>query len=332
MATKWTQEELEYITDNKNKISYQEMAQEINRTADAISRKMGKLGLIENNSWCETEVEYIRNNFMTSTCRQIGKHLGKNVGSVEQQARKLGLQKQIIDLNKKNESVKLGLANRRPWSEDEKELLKSTYMETSYEEIAYTLDRSEMSVAHKINQLGLKKEHKNENWSDEELAYLKNNYATAKTADLLKVLPKRNLSAIYNKVYELGFSNTRGTKAIYDTKPELIIRDWLDKNNIKYIAQAKVLGRYFKIDFLVGKLAIEVNGDFWHCNPSIYTEPTCSIQIKNIEKDKDKYTYLELLGYKVLLLWESDIYDNFEGCTHNILSEVAVLAQTLQEN
>lgn len=60
------------------------------------------------------------------------------------------------------------------------------------------------------------------------------------------------------------------------------------------------------------KIIIEVNGDFWHCNPSIWNaeeeHPYKKIKAKEIwEKDKLRIKYLEDLGYKVYVLWERDI-------------------------
>lgn len=73
--------------------------------------------------------------------------------------------------------------------------------------------------------------------------------------------------------------------------------------------------RYF-YDFLLKEinLIIEINGDYWHANPSLYNENElihykfdniCAKDIWN--KDKKKIEYAHSLGYKTLTLWESDM-------------------------
>lgn len=62
---------------------------------------------------------------------------------------------------------------------------------------------------------------------------------------------------------------------------------------------------------------IEINGDFWHANPKIYSEsyyhPLVKKQAKDIwEKDKRKIRLAEDSGYSILVVWEKDIrYNRF---------------------
>lgn len=65
------------------------------------------------------------------------------------------------------------------------------------------------------------------------------------------------------------------------------------------------------------KVLIEVNGDFWHGNPSIY--PSLSErQLFSHEKDRVKREWAESKGFKVLSFWESDIRNRID----EVLSEV----------
>lgn len=80
--------------------------------------------------------------------------------------------------------------------------------------------------------------------------------------------------------------------------------------------------RYFKTeqitksyDFVIGKKIIEFNGDYWHCNPSIYEADyfNKSIQMKSREKwkhDSSKIKLIEAEGYHVLTIWEKDWVDS----------------------
>lgn len=52
---------------------------------------------------------------------------------------------------------------------------------------------------------------------------------------------------------------------------------------------------------------IEVNGDYWHCNPSVYKEPRDKIQVIKVERDERKTKCAIDHGYRLLVIWESDI-------------------------
>ncbi len=59
------------------------------------------------------------------------------------------------------------------------------------------------------------------------------------------------------------------------------------------------------------KHIIEINGDYWHCNPKLYKADyyNSSIGMTSYEKwkyDAERKTYLENLGYTVTVIWESD--------------------------
>ena len=71
---------------------------------------------------------------------------------------------------------------------------------------------------------------------------------------------------------------------------------------------------------------IEVNGDYWHFNPKIYhAESTQKLRDKSIlAKEKwayDKYIIDEMkyLGFKVLVVWESELKDELDKTTKKIL-------------
>lgn len=107
-----------------------------------------------------------------------------------------------------------------------------------------------------------------------------------------------------------------------DTKPELMVKNYLIENNIEYISQHPLLG-YIPDYFIPDKnLIIEVFGDFWHGNPKKYGEgktPLRDHQIKRIISDKKKLKIYENSEYNYLILWESDIYKNVDILLNNII-------------
>jgi hypothetical protein len=57
-------------------------------------------------------------------------------------------------------------------------------------------------------------------------------------------------------------------------------------------------------------ILIEIDGDFWHCNPKLYNEPICKSQEINIINDEFKNNWASDNGYKLLRFWEDDINNN----------------------
>lgn len=102
------------------------------------------------------------------------------------------------------------------------------------------------------------------------------------------------------------------------TKPEIIVEDFLLKNNIVYIPQHPMYNK-FVVDFYLPKhnIIIEVLGDYWHGNPNKYgdEESKKSLsekQIKTRNKDKIRFEYLSK-NHKIYGVWESDIYESVEN-------------------
>ncbi|MDB5285768.1 MAG: mismatch repair endonuclease [Mucilaginibacter sp.] len=115
-----------------------------------------------------------------------------------------------------------------------------------------------------------------------------------------------------------------------NTKPEIRLRKALWSAGLKgyRLNWKKIPGRP-DIVFVSKKVAIFVNGCFWHrcekCSPNF---PKTNIEFwskkfsTNIERDKNKITQLELLGWKVYTIWECDIQ-------HKLLTIVNMLASKL---
>ena len=130
---------------------------------------------------------------------------------------------------------------------------------------------------------------------------------------------------------QLNIDKVLGKNAIKYTKPSLTlphqkVLDILDSDNIKY--QIEYLIKYYKLDvFLTDyNLAIEVQGDFWHCSPLRYEDIEYQQQIHSIRRDKSKHTYTKkYYGYEILWLWERDVNKNPELCK-------SLIAQYIKSN
>lgn len=87
----------------------------------------------------------------------------------------------------------------------------------------------------------------------------------------------------------------------------------LSKAGIKHEVQVKV-GKYF-FDIKIGNILLEINGDYWHCNPQQYTA-TQIVKFPGHKKKRvidiwkrDLKKKLEAVkrGYKVIYIWENEI-------------------------
>ncbi len=114
-----------------------------------------------------------------------------------------------------------------------------------------------------------------------------------------------------------------------DSKPELLTQSILEKNNIDFIKHKtfKLSNSYHQADITIEpNKVIEVNGDYWHFNPKIYSgESLQKLRGKSILA-KEKWAYdqnlieeMEHLGYKVLVVWESELKHELDKTTKKIL-------------
>lgn len=113
-----------------------------------------------------------------------------------------------------------------------------------------------------------------------------------------------------------------------DTKPELKVREILNKLGIEYAANKRLLlgDKVLYPDLLIGdKNVIEVQGDYFHVNPEIYDYNNLTqIQIKRVKRDQERLELYKKFGFKVLYIWETDLKnpDNVEQSIKEFLKEV----------
>ena len=128
-----------------------------------------------------------------------------------------------------------------------------------------------------------------------------------------------------------GVSKVMSANKAKNTKPELIIRKALWHNNIKgyRLNWEKVPGRP-DVTFPGKKLAIFVNGCFWHRCPNCnYPLPKHNVEFwknkfdKNVTRDKVKHDNLIDLGWKVVVIWECEIKSDLNKIVEKIAKEIS---------
>lgn len=119
-------------------------------------------------------------------------------------------------------------------------------------------------------------------------------------------------------------------KAIHsnNTSVEIMLRNELWKRNARYRIHARILGCKPDISIKKYKLAIFVDGDFWHGHD--FSDKRFRTNKKywdnkirrNMERDLEQTIMLRDAGWDVLRFWESEIKSDVAGCVDKIAAVI----------
>ena len=116
-----------------------------------------------------------------------------------------------------------------------------------------------------------------------------------------------------------------------DTKPEVLLRKALWKRGIRYRKNYAVLPGKPDIALTRYKIAIFVDGDFWHArghqdSPGEQVASNKEYWQKklrnNVERDKAVNDILTEDGWLVLRFWSSDVMKHLDECINQILQYI----------
>ena len=107
-----------------------------------------------------------------------------------------------------------------------------------------------------------------------------------------------------------------------DTKPEIVFRKALWREGFRYSLKYKLYG---KPDIILPgrKIAVFIDGCFWHGWPLHYNKPNTNKKFwkekikKNIERDKQVNRYLKKNGWQVVRYWEHQVKNSLAVCIKN---------------
>lgn len=115
-----------------------------------------------------------------------------------------------------------------------------------------------------------------------------------------------------------------------NTKPELALRKALYANNARgYRIHPAITGKP-DIVFRKKKLAVFVDGCFWHKCPKCFTKPANNKTFwiekidSNVKRDKKVNTLLNNSGWTVIRIWEHEIKNNLNKCCQRIFKELNI--------
>ena len=101
-----------------------------------------------------------------------------------------------------------------------------------------------------------------------------------------------------------------------DTQPELVIRRRLWAEGLRYRLHFRTPGGRADIAFPGLKVAVFIDGCFWHGCPEHYVRPRSSTEFwsaklrANVQRDVDQTLKLENDGWRVCRVWEHEVFEH----------------------
>jgi DNA mismatch endonuclease, patch repair protein len=122
-------------------------------------------------------------------------------------------------------------------------------------------------------------------------------------------------SAVSPILVDITTSRRMSRQRTRDTEPEVLLRRELHRRGLRYRLDAPLPGmarRRADILFTRAKVAVFVDGCFWHGCPEHKTAPTnngawwAAKLARNVERDRETGAHLSSLGWTVLRVWEHE--------------------------
>ena len=109
-----------------------------------------------------------------------------------------------------------------------------------------------------------------------------------------------------------------------DTSPEMAVRKALWAEGLRYRLHRKIEGIRPDIVFVGAKVAVFIDGCFWHGCPIHYVKPRTKSHywdpklLDNVERDRRQTMLLEDAGWRVLRLWEHQVKTDLDQVVRSV--------------
>jgi len=202
-------------------------------------------------------------------------------------------------------------------------ILKSIGIKYSLKESANMENTNKIRESTMLDRYGVKHNMLNGTiFRDQMVNNLKSKYGVENVFQIGYVKDKISKTMIAKYGTE-KFSNGRLARGISSiSKLNILFFNILDELGIEFEIELKLPQEnnksYYAYDILIGNKIIEINGDYWHANPKIYSSDFIVLKNTSNEKtanyiweyDKRKINNAINRGYEVKVFWESDIKEN----------------------
>jgi G:T-mismatch repair DNA endonuclease (very short patch repair protein) len=302
---KWTQLEedflIKYYPDITVSVTW--IAEQLGRTKSQVQDKaIKRMKLPRNKSWTVELDNIVTQLFLASeSLKSISSKTGRTPSAIKSRMTDLGIRRPK-DF-------------RSTWTRSEADYLIENYSSKSPKEIADYLNKKPYDISYRASATGLlKNKQLSKKWSIKDHQFLIDNYGILSMESIANQLDRTRYSV------ETRASNYDLTKARPTfTSIELVVKTILDNLKINYKTHQKIYtGRlnsnnqkhYYWVDFLVDNTVIEVQGNYWHCNPRLYPNgPLDKVQKDHTRRDELKQEHLLANGYKIIYIWEDECAD-----------------------
>jgi len=113
-----------------------------------------------------------------------------------------------------------------------------------------------------------------------------------------------------------------------NTKPEWALRKALWREGLRYRVHPALPGRP-DVAFTAKRIAIFVDGCFWHACPQHATSPATNAEFwlqkisRNVDRDQKVNALLDAAGWSVLRFWEHEVESSLDSVIARIKREIA---------
>ncbi len=113
----------------------------------------------------------------------------------------------------------------------------------------------------------------------------------------------------------------------YDTGLEKIVRSELHRRGLRFRKHVKTLPGVPDAVFPKAKVAVFIDGDFWHG----YKLPQWEHKLKdywkekikrNIKRDKRNHRKLRYMGWRVIRIWQHEVKIDLDACVQRVVEAV----------
>lgn len=311
----WTEEQEQYLIDNYASIDTNELVRVIGKDASTIRARAIKLGIKKDIYWSEEEIQVLIEKYpFYKTEDLVSKYFpDRSLHSINCKVQDLNLKKDKEHLIKTREKVARENIKKAQFVNIDGKLVKvKGSLSPVYKERisvnCHTCGKElEVLKSRFNNQTNLfcsrecSAKWKSENMSGEN-SPLFGKVSSYWNEEARREKAKAQIEHLINSDFSFR-----------KTKPQLIVDDILRRKEIDFEEEYNC--KYYLVDNYLkeSNLMIEVQGNFFHCNPTMNINN--SRRNKILHKDKSKHTYIKnKYGIEILYLWEYDINNRLELC------------------